>query len=114
VVGLAANLTGEAFSLRKPFATARSGTAGHGRCDREELMRHEKSSPARFSQRGALPPGAFGRLSSRFEVPLPELRDLLFLPVEEAACEAFRLEGRHAAFLKNGSAAKSSKYPDEV
>jgi len=44
---------------------------------------------------------------------LPDLRQL-FLPVADAAFEAYRLEGRHAAFLKNGSAAKSSKYPDEV
>ena len=113
MVGLDANLTGEAFSLRKPFATARNGTAGHGRCDLEELMR-QKSSPARFFQRGALPPGAFGRLSSRLDLPLPELRQLLFLPVADAAFEAYRLEGRHAAASKNGSTPKSSKYPDEV
>jgi len=57
-------------------------------------------------------PGAFGRLSSRFDLPSPELR--LFLPVVDAAFEAYLLEKRRAAFLKNGSTPKSSKYPDEV
>jgi hypothetical protein len=45
---------------------------------------------------------------------LPELSQLLFLRVEDAALEAYLLEGRHAAFLKDGSTPKSSKYPDEV
>jgi hypothetical protein len=71
-------------------------------------------NPARSSERGILLLGAFGRLSSRFEVALPEFRQLLLLPVPDAALEAYLLEGRHAAFLKNGSTPKSSKYPDEV
>jgi hypothetical protein len=51
---------------------------------------------------------------------LEDVRQLLFLPVEDVAFEAYLLEGRHAAFLKNGSTLKngltpkSSKYPDEV
>jgi hypothetical protein len=36
------------------------------------------------------------------------------LPVDDVAFEAYLLQRRHAAFLKNGSTPKSSKYPDEV
>jgi len=45
---------------------------------------------------------------------LPELRQLLFLPVADAAFEAYLLEGRQPASSRNGSTPKSSKYPDEV
>ncbi|HEX9304791.1 MAG TPA: hypothetical protein VGA31_10120 [Thermoanaerobaculia bacterium] len=76
-------------------------------------MRHARSSPSRSSERGALPPGAYGLLSSRFDVALPDVQ-LLLLPVPDAAFEAYRLEGRHAASSKNGSTPKPSKYPDEV
>jgi hypothetical protein len=81
---------------------------------RNEVMRHAKSSPGRSSRSGIPPPGAFGRLSSRLDLPLADVRQLLFLTVTDVAFEAYLLEGRHAAFLKNGSTAKSSKYPDEV
>jgi hypothetical protein len=85
-------------------------------------MRHDKTSSrdlgkiaaenrARSSERGILPPGAFGRLSSPLDVPLLDVRELLFLPVEDVAFEAYRLEGRRAA---SGSTPKSSKYPEEV
>jgi hypothetical protein len=42
---------------------------------------------------------------------LEDVRQPLFLPVEDAAFEAYLLEGRHAAFLKNGSTPISTKYP---
>jgi hypothetical protein len=75
-------------------------------------MRHDMSSSGQLGKIAAKHPArVFGRLSSRFDLPLEDVRQLLFLPVADVAFEAYLLEGRHAAFLKNESTPKSSKYP---